>query len=138
MNKKKVYTVIIILLGLIALSLQVKAQDEKIQTKPIYLVIKDTDFKGRVEERKKEKHFPGRAGYTNMSNGIVLPKGQYRLRLRHIYAHKYNLYQGNDKKTGNYNGKYAQVNHISNLLFRAGLFENFEARIAAPFIYRKM
>jgi hypothetical protein len=58
--------------------------------------------------------------------------------MEYTYVHKDDLYEGNDKKTGNYTGKYDQVDHIVNLMFKFGLFENFETRIVVPFINREI
>ncbi|MGI6656314.1 MAG: transporter [Desulfobulbus sp.] len=77
-------------------------------------------------------------GPVNMSHGLVIPKGKYQLCLQYNYAHKDDLYKGRDKKTGNYVGKYDQVDHVANLIFKLGLFENFETRLIVPFINREL
>lgn len=77
-------------------------------------------------------------GPVNMSHGLIIPKGRHQLRLKYIYAHKDDLYEGGSKKTGNYTGKYDQVDHIANLMFKLGLFENFEMRLIVPFINREL
>jgi hypothetical protein len=72
-------------------------------------------------------------GPLNMSQGVIVPKGRYVIRLQYAYTHKGNLYDGSDKKTGNYTGKYDQVNQSAVLVFKAGLFENIEARLVVPY-----
>ncbi|NDV19063.1 hypothetical protein GO013_06470 [Pseudodesulfovibrio sp. JC047] len=72
-------------------------------------------------------------GLVNMSNGIVLPKGKISGSVKYRYVHKNNLYDGSTRKTGTYNGKYDRVNQSVQLTAKAGLFENFEARVMVPF-----
>jgi len=71
-------------------------------------------------------------GLINMSNGIVLPKGKVTTSIKYRYVHKNNLYDGSEKKSGTYNGKYDRVNHSVQLTAKAGLFEDFEARVMVP------
>jgi len=72
-------------------------------------------------------------GLINMSNGMVLPKGKIVASIKYRYVHKDKLYEGSDEKNGNYGGKYDRVNQAVQLTAKAGLFENFEARIMVPF-----
>ena len=72
-------------------------------------------------------------GLINMSNGLVLPKGKYSASVKYRYVHKDGLYDGSDKKTGDYNGKYDRVNQSLQFTVKAGLFEDFEARMMVPF-----
>ncbi|WP_147820213.1 transporter [Salidesulfovibrio onnuriiensis] len=72
-------------------------------------------------------------GPVNMSNGLVLPKGKVAASIKYKYVHKNNLYDGGNRKTGNYNGKYDRVNQTMQLTAKAGIFDNFEARIMVPF-----
>ena len=70
---------------------------------------------------------------VNMSNGMVLPVGKMAFNLKYKYIHKDSLYDGGKEKSGSYGGKYDRVNHLWQLTARAGLFENFEARIMVPY-----
>lgn len=70
---------------------------------------------------------------VNMSNGIVFPVGKVAVNVKYKYIHKDSLYDGNTKKNGSYGGKYDRVNQLWQLTARAGLFENFEARIMLPY-----
>ncbi|MCJ2164882.1 MULTISPECIES: transporter [unclassified Pseudodesulfovibrio] len=70
---------------------------------------------------------------VNMSNGMVLPKGKYAANVKYRYVHKDSLYNGSTKKNGSYGGKYDRVNQSVQLTLKAGLFENFEARVMVPF-----
>ncbi len=85
----------------------------------------------------KGENSPKCAGLVNMSNGLVLPAGKYSLSLKHVFVHKDNLYDGQEKKTGNYNGKYERTDHITTLTAKAGLFDNFEARVQVPWYNRE-
>ncbi|MUM76264.1 hypothetical protein GKC30_01300 [Pseudodesulfovibrio sp. F-1] len=77
------------------------------------------------------------AGLVNMSNGMVLPVGKYSVSLKYVHVSKDKLYDGQDRKTGNYNGKYKRVDNVVNLTAKAGLFDDFEARIQVPLINRE-
>ncbi|MBI9080661.1 MAG: transporter [Pseudodesulfovibrio sp.] len=77
-------------------------------------------------------------GLVNMSNGMVLPKGKVTACIKHFYVHKDGLYNGGDKKTGNYNGKFDRVNQAVNLTAKVGLFDRFEARVMVPFWDKKV
>lgn len=72
-------------------------------------------------------------GLINMSNGMVLPKGKVAASIKYRYVHKNKLYDGSTKKDGNYGGKYDRVNQSLQFTAKAGLFENFEARVMVPF-----
>lgn len=72
-------------------------------------------------------------GLINMSNGIVLPKGKVTASVKYRYVHKDSLYDGSDEKHGNYGGKYDRVNQGLQFTAKAGLFEDFEARVMVPF-----
>lgn len=72
-------------------------------------------------------------GLVNMSNGMVLPKGKISACLKYRYVHKDSLYDGNNEMNGKYNGKYDRVNQCVQFVAKAGLFENFEARVMIPF-----
>lgn len=100
-------------------------------------------YAGSVEDQNQgsTKKAAGKSGAkkikcispVNMSNGIVLPVGKVALNLKYKYIHKDSLYDGSTKKTGSYGGKYDRVNQLWQLTARAGLFENFEARIMVPY-----
>lgn len=77
-------------------------------------------------------------GPVNMSNGIVLPQGKVKANLKYIYTHKDNLYDGNDRQTGDYNGKYDMLSQVVKLTVRAGLFQNFEARAIVPYFDKQV
>lgn len=72
-------------------------------------------------------------GPVNMSNGMVLPKGKVAASVKYRYVHKDSLYDGSSEKNGNYNGKYDRVNQSLQFVAKAGLFEDFEARVMVPF-----
>ena len=72
-------------------------------------------------------------GLVNMSNGMVLPKGKIVANVKYRYIHKDSLYDGSEKKNGSYGGKYDRVNQSLQFTVKAGLFENFEARMMVPF-----
>ena len=72
-------------------------------------------------------------GLVNMSNGLVLPKGRFAASVKHRYVHKDSLYDGGREKHGDYNGKYDRVNQSLQFTLKAGLFEDFEARVMVPF-----
>ncbi len=72
-------------------------------------------------------------GLINMSNGLVLPKGKATASIKYRYVHKDTLYDGGDAKSGNYGGKYDRLNQSVQLTAKAGLFEDFEARVMVPF-----
>ncbi|MEF2232135.1 MAG: transporter [Pseudodesulfovibrio sp.] len=72
-------------------------------------------------------------GPINMSNGLVLPKGKYSASVKYRYVHKDGLYNGSTKMNGDYNGKYDRVNQSLQFTVKAGLFEDFEARMMVPF-----
>jgi len=72
-------------------------------------------------------------GPINMSGGTVLPKGKVTACVKYKYVHKDELYDGSERMTGNYGGKYDRVNQQVQLTAKAGLFENFDARIMVPF-----
>lgn len=72
-------------------------------------------------------------GLVNMSNGMVLPEGKVTGSIKYRYMHKDSLYDGSQEKHGNYGGKYDRVNHSVQLTAKAGLFEDFEARVMVPF-----
>lgn len=77
-------------------------------------------------------------GLVNMSNGMVLPKGKIVANVKYRYVHKDSLYDGGDKKSGSYAGKYDRVNQALQFTAKAGLFEDFEARIMVPFWDKKV
>lgn len=82
---------------------------------------------------KTSKKEPKCIGLVNMSNGMVLPKGKIVTNVKYRYVHKDSLYNGSTKKDGNYGGKYDRVNQSLQFTAKAGLFENFEARIMVPY-----
>lgn len=93
---------------------------------------KGADSEKQLKDRPDTK--PMRClGLVNMSNGMVLPKGKVTASIKYRYVHKDNLYNGSKRKTGNYNGKYDRVNQTMQLTAKAGIFDNFEARIMVPF-----
>jgi hypothetical protein len=77
-------------------------------------------------------------GLVNMSNGVVLPKGKIIGSVKYIYMHKGDLYDGSEHMTGQYNGKYDRVDQVVKLTARAGLFDNFDARVIVPFFDREV
>lgn len=77
-------------------------------------------------------------GLINMSNGLVLPTGKYAAAIKYTYVHKEDLYENDDKKIGNYGGKFDRVNHMAQLVAKAGLFDNFEARVMLPFFDKQV
>lgn len=72
-------------------------------------------------------------GLVNMSNGMVLPRGKVTACVKAKYVHKDKLFDGSTEKKGNYNGKYDRVNMLYQMTAKAGIFDNFEARIMVPF-----
>lgn len=72
-------------------------------------------------------------GLINMSNGLVLPTGKVVASIKYRYVHKNKLYNGGKEENGTYNGKIDRVNHSVQLTAKAGLFEDFDARIMVPF-----
>lgn len=92
---------------------------------------------------KQVKKIPDRKpmrciGPVNMSNGMVLPTGKVTSSLKYVYVHKGDLYDGSDRMTGDYNGKYDRVNRVVKLTLKAGLFKNFDARVMAPFFEKEV
>ena len=72
-------------------------------------------------------------GLINMSNGMVLPKGKITASIKYRYVHKDSLYDGSKEMDGNYGGKYDRVNQSVQFTAKAGIFDNFDARIMVPF-----
>lgn len=94
------------------------------------------DKDGRSGEKataKASKKGPKCIGLVNMSNGMVLPKGKIVTNVKYRYIHKDSLYNGSTKKNGSYGGKYDRVNQSLQFTAKAGLFENFEARVMVPY-----
>lgn len=77
-------------------------------------------------------------GLVNVPGGVVLPKGKVAAALKYVHVHKNDLYEGDDRKTGEYGGKYDRVNDMVQLSAKVGLGSNMDVRVMVPFARKEV
>jgi len=95
------------------------------------------DAPGKVADLPDTK-VPKPVGPVNMSTGTVLPKGKAAAGLKAIFFQKNDLYDGSEKKDGNYNGKFERNQRTYQASFRYGLFDDFDMRIMVPYMEKSV
>ncbi len=98
---------------------------------------KKSDEHAKGQGARKNKG-PKPRGALHTSGGGVFDKGQYQATFRHIYMKQDQIYEGSSKKGYSKPGPYERETHNMNLAFRAGVFNNFDLRLAIPMSEKEM
>lgn len=88
---------------------------------------------------------PKPVGAVNSSNGSVYEKGQVGMIQKYVYINQDQLYEGGDevdykRPAKGQKGKACskRTAHMYQVTFRAGLFENIDARVVVPYMNKTM
>lgn len=76
---------------------------------------------------------PKPVGPVNMSTGTVFKPGKAAVSFKAILVDKENLYDGDDKKSGRYNGKIDRSQGTYQACVRYGVMEDFDVRVVIPY-----
>ena len=98
------------------------------------------DEPGQVAQLADTKT-PKPVGPVNMSTGTVFPKGKAAVSIKATFFQKNSLYDGSEKKDGDYNGKYERNQRSYQASLRYGLMDDFDVRVMVPYqeksVYRR-
>jgi hypothetical protein len=91
-----------------------------------------------IQKEKIKSEGPRTRGALHTGGGGVFDVGEFQVTIRHIYMKQDKLYEGSSRKSYSRPGPYKREANNFNLALRAGIFNNFDMRLAVPMSDRNM